>query len=145
MAKPTGLNGNRKKPNENTAKQVQELAAKGHSLLNISKALGISKNLFYLWRDEYPEINEALELGKESERHDLHNALYTAAMTGNITSAIFLLKARHGYREGDQSDTANRVAITFNLPAAAQSTDDYLKSVSPAMEKLGDKTNDTKY
>jgi len=28
------------------------------------------------------------------------------------------LKARHGYREGDQSDNANRVAITFNLPAA---------------------------
>jgi hypothetical protein len=31
---------------------------------------------------------------------------------------MFLLKSRHGYREGDQSETANRVSITFALPSA---------------------------
>ena len=32
--------------------------------------------------------------------------------------AIFLLKTRHGYREGDQTEQGNRVSVTFNLPGA---------------------------
>ena len=40
------------------------------------------------------------------------------AMSGNTTSAMFLLKCRHGYREGDQSELANRVSINFQLPGA---------------------------
>jgi hypothetical protein len=31
---------------------------------------------------------------------------------------MFLLKARHGYREGDQSEMGNKVSVTFNLPAS---------------------------
>lgn len=41
-----------------------------------------------------------------------------AATGGNIVAAMFLLKTRHGYREGDQSDTANKVSITFQMPGA---------------------------
>jgi hypothetical protein len=37
---------------------------------------------------------------------------------------MFLLKARHGYREGDQRDESNRVSITFNLPGALKA-DEY--------------------
>lgn len=41
-----------------------------------------------------------------------------AVEEGNAAAAMFLLKARYGYREGDQSDNANEVAITFNRPGA---------------------------
>lgn len=41
-----------------------------------------------------------------------------AAQKGIVIAAMFLLKARHGYREGDQGETANRVSITFALPGA---------------------------
>lgn len=133
----SGTNGNRKKPKANTAQVVEELASQGHSILNISRALGISKELFYVWREQYPDIETALQHGKEKERHDLHNALYQSAMKGNVTSAIFLLKARHGYREGDQSDIANKVAITFNLPAASQNVDDYMKNVGSNFKQVG--------
>lgn len=133
----SGTNGNRKKPKANTAQVVEELASQGHSILNISRALGISKELFYVWREQYPDIETALQHGKEKERHDLHNALYQSAMKGNVTSAIFLLKARHGYREGDQSDLANKVAITFNLPAASQNVDDYMKNVGSNFKQIG--------
>lgn len=133
----SGTNGNRKKPKANTAQVVEELASQGHSILNISRALGISKELFYVWREQYSEIETALQHGKEKERHDLHNALYQSAMKGNVTSAIFLLKARHGYREGDQSDIANKVAITFNLPAASQNVDDYMKNVGSNFKQVG--------
>ncbi len=57
-------------------------------------------------------------MGEEQERQSLHNALYSKAMNGDGPSAMFLLKARHGYREGDQREEGNRVAITFNLPGA---------------------------
>ena len=135
----SGTNGSRKKPKANTAQIVEELASQGHSILNISRALKISKELFYVWREQYPEIETALQVGKEKERYDLHNALYQSAMKGNVTSAIFLLKARHGYREGDQSDIANKVAITFNLPAPAQSVDDYMKTVGSNVQQIGGK------
>jgi hypothetical protein len=39
-------------------------------------------------------------------------------MKGDGPSAMFLLKARHGYREGDQSEQSNKIQITFNLPGA---------------------------
>jgi hypothetical protein len=44
--------------------------------------------------------------------------LVTKAKAGNIVAAMFLLKARHGYREGDQSDSAGRVSVTIALPGA---------------------------
>lgn len=52
------------------------------------------------------------------EHKVLFNALFQQAQKGNTTAAIFLLKTRHGYREGDQSELANRVSINFQLPGA---------------------------
>ncbi|AKG14823.2 hypothetical protein [Moraxella bovoculi] len=124
------LKATRKKPNEQHIKMIEDMTAKGHSIPNIAKACNISKSLLYVWREKFPEVERAFELGRERERHDLHNVLYQQAMEkGNITAAIFLLKARHGYKEYDQSEQANKVAITFNLPAPAQSMEDYLKVV----------------
>jgi hypothetical protein len=59
-----------------------------------------------------------MDEGREAEHKVLHNALFKQAQNGNITAAIFLLKTRHGYREGDQSEIANRVTINFQLPGA---------------------------
>ena len=56
--------------------------------------------------------------GREKERQTLHDVLTNAAKGGNIVSAIFLLKARHGYVEGQQENQANRVSVTFNIPGA---------------------------
>ncbi len=62
-----------------------------------------------------------MEQGREEERHALHNRLYRMAMEGEgrdaAIAAMFLLKARHGYREGDTREEG-RVAGTFNMPAA---------------------------
>jgi hypothetical protein len=64
-------------------------------------------------------LQRAFDEGREKERHALHNMLYRQAMEkGNATAAMFLLKARHGYREGDQNEAGNRVQILFALPGA---------------------------
>jgi hypothetical protein len=85
----------------------------------VAAGFGISADTLRRWFDERADLQEAFERGRERERQTLHNALYRAATEqGNMTAAMFLLKARHGYREGDQTTEANRVSINFTLPAA---------------------------
>lgn len=112
-----------KQPPANAAARIAALAATGHSLVGIARGLNTSNDTLRRWVDEYPELAEALARGREAERFALHNVLYRAAKRGNIVAAMFLLKARHGYREGDQADAANKVSITFTLPAAMKPED----------------------
>ena len=105
-------------PPPNAARRIAALAATGHSVVGIARGLNTSNDTFRRWIDENPALAEALLQGRESERFALHNVLFRAAKRGNIVAAMFLLKARHGYREGDQADIANKVSITFTLPAA---------------------------
>ncbi|HEX3486254.1 MAG TPA: hypothetical protein VHT51_14420, partial [Micropepsaceae bacterium] len=66
-----------------------------------------------------PALQEAFDNGRESERYALHNMLYRKAIEkGDSIAAMFLLKSRHGYREGDQGETGNRVQINFQLPGS---------------------------
>ncbi len=113
----------RKRPPPDALERIRALAADGWSVRGIAAHLGVSQDTMRdRWFDEYPELREAFELGREDERQALHNRLYRMATEGTgkeaAIAAMFLLKARHGYREGDQQDQGNRVAITFNIPAA---------------------------
>jgi hypothetical protein len=109
----------RKNPPSNAASEIDTLAATGCSVVGIATHFNIGDELLARWLEDYPALKQAFKAGRERERHALHNALYVQAVDkGNAAAAMFLLKARHGYREGDQSDNANKVAITFNLPGA---------------------------
>ncbi len=109
----------RKNPPADAEARIKELAAKGFSILGIAQDLGTGKDVLARWFDEQPALKQALEAGRETERHTLHNVLYRLATEGNDKiAAMFLLKARHGYREGDQEQQANRVSINFQLPGA---------------------------
>lgn len=106
-------------PPPDAAARIEKLSATGHSVVGIAKALRVGRDTFGRWMDEHPTLREAMERGREMERRELHNVLYRAATEqGNIIAAMFLLKARHGYREGDQGDFANKVQIIFGLPGA---------------------------
>jgi hypothetical protein len=87
-------------------------------MVGIARGLNTGINQLRRWIDENPALEEAIAQGRESERFALHSGLFRAAKRGNIIAAMFLLKARHGYREGDQGGEANRVSITFALPGA---------------------------
>jgi hypothetical protein len=104
---------------EGAAARIEALAADGFSIVGVAKGMGTSKETLAKWFDADPALTEAFDQGREQERHALHNMLYRQAMEqGNTVAALFLLKARHGYREGDQGETGNRVQITFALPGA---------------------------
>ena len=59
----------------------------------------------------------AYDEGVEAEHQMLVSAL-KRQLDKSPVPAIFLLKTRHGYREGDQTEQGNRVSVTFNLPGA---------------------------
>lgn len=108
-----------KLPPRDAADQIRALAADGFTIVGVAARLGVSKNTFSGWLERDPALQEAFDSGREQERYSLHNLLYRQAMEqGNATAAMFLLKARHGYREGDQSDQAGRVNVTIAMPGA---------------------------
>ncbi len=109
----------KKEPPPDAALRIRELASEGHSQLGIANMLGASADTLRRWLSEYPDLKEQYDLGREKERFALTDMLYRKAMAGDTIAAMFLLKARHGYKEGEQHDaTGGRVNITFNLPGA---------------------------
>lgn len=48
----------------------------------------------YEWKNRFPDIAEALKKGKEIADYEVENALYLAALNGNVTAMIFWLKNR---------------------------------------------------
>lgn len=114
----------------NAAEVVKAMAAEGFSLVSIAGRFRIGKDLLRQWFEREPALQEAFDAGREVERHALHNMLYKEAMEkGNATAAMFLLKSRHGYREGAEIEQPNRVSITFNLPGA-MTMDEFTKGVT---------------
>lgn len=106
---------------------ILETAATGATKKGVAQALGTSFETFDRWLTENADLREAFEKGREKERATLHNVLYTTATTGSgkekLIAAMFLLKARHGYREGEQEQQGNRVNVTFNIPGAMKPTE----------------------
>ena len=80
---------------------VEELAARGCSVVTIARALGMSREAFNACRKRQPEVEETFERGRAVEHDALVSNLRQAAEEGNIVASIFLLKARHQYREGE--------------------------------------------
>lgn len=110
---------NRYEPPPGADKIVESLASKGCSEISIAKGLGVSGPTWQRWRDEYPELLEAWQKGRAIEHDKLFNVLFRAATKDkNIIAAMFLLKARHGYRENADFTVQNKVSVTFEVPGA---------------------------
>jgi hypothetical protein len=82
-------------------KIVEELSGRGCHLTTIAKALRMSKDAFQSCRARQPEVEEAYQRGLATEHDVLTSNLRRAADEGNVVANLFLLKARHGYREGE--------------------------------------------
>lgn len=117
--RPIKRGRNRKVAPADAAELIEALAADGWSKLGIAKKLDTSPDTLRRWLDEDELLQDAFDRGRENERHALHSMLFKKAVEkGDSVAAMFLLKSRHGYREGDQSEQGNRVSINFQLPAA---------------------------
>ena len=101
---------------------VEELAAKGCSVVTIARALGIDKETFRHIRGRDPAVEEAFENGRAKEHDRLVSNLNTAAASGNVVASIFLLRARHGYQSGEGIDVNVNVNTGGVLVVPAEMT-----------------------
>lgn len=108
-----------KEPPADAAQRIEALARDGWSKRGIAQALATSHVTLEKWFESDPALVEAFETGREHECRTIYNVLYRAATEkGNIVAAMFILKAKFGWREGTELEAGNRVNITFNLPGA---------------------------
>ena len=70
-------------------------AREGLSIEQIAKNMGFrAKSTLYDYMKSSSAISNALKKGKEVTDYCVENALYTAAISGNVTAQIFWLKCR---------------------------------------------------
>ena len=105
---------------------IEEAAANGVSKATIAKRLGVAVKTFsdILRRDT--KAQDAFDLGTAANEDELRNLLMDQARDGNVTAAIYLTKARHGWVEGMAPDTRPNVII--NLPDALP-IEEYMRRV----------------
>ncbi len=82
-------------------KIIEDLTGRGCSLTTIAKVLRMSRDTLREVRMRQPEAEEAYQRGLATEHDALTSNLRRLADDGNVVANLFLLKARHGYREGE--------------------------------------------
>jgi hypothetical protein len=128
----------RKHPPKNAAATIEKLAAEGHSQVGIAKQLGVGRVAFLRWLDEDEKLKEAFEVGRETERFYLHSLLVKAAASNNMSAnsnAMFLLKARHGYRENDQQNVQVEVKVQNVMRVTDHGSDEEWASKSAEQQR----------
>lgn len=90
---------------------VKEWAQNGLTEKQIAKNLGISRDTLNEYKKKYPDFSDLLKKGKEVSDEEVENALYKAALGGNITAQIFWLKNRRPEKWRDKPDTDKKEAI----------------------------------
>jgi hypothetical protein len=78
---------------------AQAAAAAGVPLAGIATMLGCSASALRACRERQPALDEALTAGLSSLEYELVGLLMKAARKGAFVPALFLLKAKFGYRD----------------------------------------------
>lgn len=58
---------------------VEQLVGDGLHLTAVAKRLGVGRTTFYLWRQQFPMLNEAITRGEEAQNDAVENSLYKRA------------------------------------------------------------------
>lgn len=79
----------------------------------IAHNIGIRRETLYVWKQKYPNINNALKRGKEKSNFLVENALFHQAIKGNTTAMIFYLKNnwRDKYNDSELSPEERKLAM----------------------------------
>ena len=104
-------------------------ASEGSPHTQIAAALGIAPNTFRALVERDPAVREALAKGNARNEEELVGLLMEKARSGNIVASMFLLKAKHGYREGEPRESGHRPNVVIMLNAAAKEAEYLLADV----------------
>lgn len=85
---------------------VKMWARNGLTDAEIAKNLDISIDRFYYYKKHFSEFSESLKENKEVADLQVEQALFKAAMDGNVTAMIFWLKNRKATTWREKPETA---------------------------------------
>jgi hypothetical protein len=111
-------------------KMVEDLTARGVTLTNIARVLGMDTATLRLVRQRQPAVEEAYQRGLAREEEALVGNLRRLANEGNVVANIFLLKSRHQYREGEPLE------VNLNVQTAGVLVVPERESVQDYIERL---------
>lgn len=81
---------------------VECLVRDGMTLQDVAKTLGIKNQTFWVWRQKYPELEEACRKGKDLVDYKVENALLKAALgykTTTVKTYIQVVPGKDGNHE----------------------------------------------
>lgn len=99
---------------------VEKMAREGATDTTIARSLRIARDTFRAIRLRQPEVEEALVRGRAILEDELTNILLSKARNGETVAAIYLTKARCGWREGDlppSQQVTNNTQVNILIPA----------------------------
>lgn len=101
---------------------VRRMSRGGRDFSSIAAALGVSTDWFAAQRRNNRRVQEALDVGRGELGDELTDILLEQARNGIFTAAIFLAKARCGWREGELPEGA-RPSVNVNIQIPPAMTD----------------------
>jgi hypothetical protein len=110
---------------------IKRMARNGQSKASIAHSLGISLDKFKDALRAQPEVQEALTVGLAGLEDELANILLTHARSGtkfSLVAAIYLTKARCGWREND-GPPEQRPNVIINLPDS-KSPEEWMRTIT---------------
>lgn len=86
-----------------------DMSEKGASMVMIAARLKVHIDTMHEWKTKHPEFSEAMKQVKVQAEAYIENMVFENMFSKdfNTTAAIFMLKARHGWRDRDKSDNIN--------------------------------------
>lgn len=100
---------NRASLSSENRERVKGALLEGYSLAAIAKALRVSTPTLKRLMADDPDLQAEVEAQRSFEETELRDILMELARKGDTVAAIFLAKARHGWRDRDESRALRQV------------------------------------
>ena len=96
--------------------KLKSLAASGIRISDIAGIYQMSRTTLYELMKHNPDIRTYIDMGKSQALYNVAQTLYSKAISGDLTAAIFYLKTRGGWKDESENQGANMQSVRIVLP-----------------------------
>ena len=108
---------------------IERMAKDGRDIVSIAKALGMHRDVFRNLRKRDPAAQEALDRGKAGLGDELTDFFLEQVRKGNTIAAIYLSKARLGWRDQGPDPAAGQTNVQVNITLPPAMSDEQFAQI----------------
>jgi hypothetical protein len=118
---------------------IERMSKDGRDIVSIAKALGMHRDVFRNLRKRDPAAQEALDRGRAQLGDELTDIFLEQARKGNTVAAIYLSKARLGWRDQGPDPAAGQTNVQVNINMPPNMTDEQFAALvnAPVTKLIG--------